>query len=326
MNRTEEQHQDKDHKFITPVSMPCTQEQFERDLKGPLEEMGYDLVGLEGQPQRQTVVFAHTKMDMHVVGLCYVNSIMHQSISICIDFNPEHFLALAARTDNPEGIPGEWWRDITNGRLTKGEANESHGPFHVKATVSEINRHFEGIVMDDINSNPSDTQIENAEFWCTHCIDGVIPGIISTLCPKCIQIINEQICDLAKPPLNIKGTFNSLNTVKETPDQLYRLKDEIAKTLSNWQNVGMVIGFDPNHEDLKSVWNDKGYSEKALEKVEPEKQIKYEVHRDGKFSLLKVNCGCNPWEEQDRKEIEHFINGEYDQIDKLNTFLNDSRR
>lgn len=32
---------DNKHKFITPVSMEVTEEQYERDLKIPLKELGY---------------------------------------------------------------------------------------------------------------------------------------------------------------------------------------------------------------------------------------------------------------------------------------------
>ena len=97
------------NKFITPVCMKCTKEQYEKDLKQPLEELGYDydLNCSMGKFENDLLccVTHNNKPFYSLVG-------KHSGfwdMSYKIDhYNPELFLALAAMTEGDEPIIGEW--------------------------------------------------------------------------------------------------------------------------------------------------------------------------------------------------------------------------
>ena len=161
--------------FITPVSMPCTEEQYNEFLKEPLEKMGY--------------IFKD-KMSWYLDCCKYITSNFNGNIGdvgniveegtywhnryFISEFNPDLFLALCAMTDNPEGIPGEYWKIMegcvncfTKNKIYKqvdkltelcpfiddeGEENGylcNYGHF-VKATKEEIINHFKPTKMKEI--------------------------------------------------------------------------------------------------------------------------------------------------------------------------------
>lgn len=88
--------------------MKVTQEQYERDLKRPLLEMGYkedDVDSFEYHPYLCT----NLNLDNSCCSnLAEVGKLNHNRYFID-HYNPELFLALAAMTDAEYGIRGEYW-------------------------------------------------------------------------------------------------------------------------------------------------------------------------------------------------------------------------
>ena len=126
-------------KFIQPVSMPCTKEQYEEFLKEPLLRMGY----------KEESTFRWGSVDCQFVATNYddvpsfCGNITKESRSYkrrfyIETFNPELFLAIAAMTDEEYGIPGEYWtyrgtsnQDWTHGEVYKSAHKVSEGQFAV---------------------------------------------------------------------------------------------------------------------------------------------------------------------------------------------------
>ena len=287
MNITEEQQPSGQHKFVTPVSMPCTQEQFKRDLKGPLESIGCMLSTITRlHPDKNS---SHIKLDSGTYWFTSGCGFLGKELE---SYNPEHFLALASMTDNPISITGEYMVDENGDIFPKPESH----PFVFgcrKATVEEINRHFEG------NKYLFDSRGEVTKW--RYC-DEVS---VSEQQPK-------EVLEMAKP------------------DQLYRLKEEVKKY---WDG-----GLRDGHSYTLKEWGQIGWNKEALEKVEPEKKciaenliIDWEIEQSFyKMQIINVRINFTvtnqPGFTKLRKNIEHLLNGEYDQIECFKNINNDSRR
>lgn len=99
------------NKFTTPVVMQVTQEQYNKDLKNSLLQMGYieesfgdfeilpHLVNNLGQTLGKTSNVGIFDKDTH--NRYFIDH-----------YNPKLFLALAAMTNEKEGIEGEYWKFI----------------------------------------------------------------------------------------------------------------------------------------------------------------------------------------------------------------------
>lgn len=148
-------------KFTTPVSMPCTEAQY-NELKPLLEAMGYIV---EPIVNRGFIATNVSGQDNYVDNLDEGHVNLNNRTFIPT-YNKDLFLALAAMTDEPNGIAGEWWKCINETGLFKvgniykaasdityeaalitdngmrfGNAPFNHKHF-TKATVSEIFAHF----------------------------------------------------------------------------------------------------------------------------------------------------------------------------------------
>jgi ribosomal protein S6 len=159
------------NKFIQPVSMRVTQEQYERDLREPLLAMGYE----------------ELKFYQDFNSFCIItnnyNGVLGDISNMCEEckndydrhfipeYNPEYFLAVAAMTNESYGIIGEWWKfkseidfDFTKNNLYKcvikddlddmplfedkngeisGYEESKHFWYFTKATLSDLINHFE---------------------------------------------------------------------------------------------------------------------------------------------------------------------------------------
>lgn len=127
-------------KFKTPVAMKVTQEQYERDLKEPLLEMGHkydEAWNREMNPSNDC--------NYLVVGEAPVIDIMwhsHQGSGntyFINHYNPELFLALASMTEGEEGIKGEW---VKMGNRFMKLIVDYHPFPHRKATTEELIAHL----------------------------------------------------------------------------------------------------------------------------------------------------------------------------------------
>ena len=95
-------------KFITAVSMACTQEQYEQDLRKPLLEMGYEGSHFDRFENFPILVNNFGEV-LGRVSNVEIESKEEHGRHFIDHYNPELFLALAAMTNEKYGIKGEWW-------------------------------------------------------------------------------------------------------------------------------------------------------------------------------------------------------------------------
>lgn len=100
-------------KFIQPVSMVVTKEQYERDLRKPLLDMGYE-EGILGDFRTFPVLITSFKNNSVVTNVA-IDFIANKDYYFIDHYNPKLFLAIAAMTNESYGIIGEWWRCVEDG-------------------------------------------------------------------------------------------------------------------------------------------------------------------------------------------------------------------
>lgn len=98
--------------FTCPVSMAVTEEQFNKDLRQPLEELGYSIeVEYFGDFKRRYILVNNINNENGQLG--NLSNFKHDYNRHFIDhYNPKLFLALASMTDSVDGNIGEWWKCI----------------------------------------------------------------------------------------------------------------------------------------------------------------------------------------------------------------------
>ena len=95
-------------KFIQPVSMRVTREQYEKDLRAPLLAMGYEEKLITSFADDPILVNNYIMEFGKITNLSEYNAKAFNRHFIP-DYNPEYFLAVAAMTNEAFGIVGEWW-------------------------------------------------------------------------------------------------------------------------------------------------------------------------------------------------------------------------
>jgi hypothetical protein len=132
------------HKFITPVSMQVTQEQYENDLKEPLVKMWYEMVSL-GYFNQCTYLVTNYSSNANVVTNIGAGSKQDNNRHFIDHYNPELFIALAAMTGKTYGIAGEWWVYIGGNRLfTKGKLYKALKPVNERGAFIDEEGDFNG--------------------------------------------------------------------------------------------------------------------------------------------------------------------------------------
>lgn len=150
-------------KFTTTVAMPCTEDQYNKDLKDKLSKLGYPKISISSWSDWPVLITHDT--GIYNVSWSFTEA---KNADVKLDiYDPELFLALATMTDNPTGIQGEWWKfniahcsftkgklyqqmvsDVNFGRAFISDSNTSNGfsqhntTNFVKATKEEIIAHF----------------------------------------------------------------------------------------------------------------------------------------------------------------------------------------
>ena len=99
--------------FTQKLSMDCTKEQYEKELKDELLKMGHEQssASLWGNPDNMYIA---TIYGLDNTGIGNVNRIdvNYEGCQYLGSFNAPLFLALAAMTDKENGGYGEYWRPI----------------------------------------------------------------------------------------------------------------------------------------------------------------------------------------------------------------------
>lgn len=128
--------------FTQPVSMKCTQEQYEKDLKNPLLVMGYDEIDLREWNKYPYIVTNYTDFRNRVSNMDWT-ACKHNDRYFIDHYNPELFLALAAMTEikGNWGGKGEW---IVNSNNNLEKLNEKTFFYYNwrKATKEELINKF----------------------------------------------------------------------------------------------------------------------------------------------------------------------------------------
>lgn len=121
--------------FITPVSMQVTSEQFEADLRKPLESMGYSAAYNVDEKCQY----------LYTIGAQWSSaSIGSPSLDITYkltNYNPKLFLPLAAMTDSSLGTEFEYWKHNFSGAIFI-ESDISDFEDFSKATKQDLIKHF----------------------------------------------------------------------------------------------------------------------------------------------------------------------------------------
>lgn len=158
-------------KFTQPVSMQCSQEQYERDLKEPLEKLGYPTNNVKGTFTANPLLVSNFDYDRGIGNLDLAQKDAKQRHFID-HYNPQLFLSLSSMTDEPNGIVGEWF--VNNNLTLFLTKDASWGVSHQgrKATKEELINHFtkthekEGIKSEEkaaIHSSPVIQKILNRD-------------------------------------------------------------------------------------------------------------------------------------------------------------------
>lgn len=158
-----------DYKFITPVSMKVTKEQYERDLEVPLEELGYCFVDEDDDWDTFSIIV--NNLSNTLGHLSYVSEGKTRYNRYFIDhYNPELFLALAAMNNSEKAVVGEyrvvydklvkvesinykgwfWGKDLPTPYYGNGYGDEDHKnhfspKYFEKATKEEILNYFNNL-------------------------------------------------------------------------------------------------------------------------------------------------------------------------------------
>lgn len=120
-------------KFITPVSMWCSLQEFNLHLRRPLQDMGYNFANVEDWPEDDSQVPIATNVFaiQGQVGPIPRANISNHGRIFLENFCPTTFLALAAMTDVKYGIKGEWWVNICHSQsFTMGKLYGAAGPIN----------------------------------------------------------------------------------------------------------------------------------------------------------------------------------------------------
>lgn len=154
-------------KFTTPVSMQVTEEQYERDLIEPLKKLGYSTENINYDWDFNNILVTNYSSNIGNLTNVNGNTTLHNRHFID-HYNPQLLLALAAMTDEKDGIAGEYWlryvcnndSDFTKNQIYKairpinqelafidnsGDENGRHPYNHSyfrKATKEELINHF----------------------------------------------------------------------------------------------------------------------------------------------------------------------------------------
>ena len=100
----------KEIKFKTPIAMKCTQEQYDRDLKQPLKELGYVECNMDVISDRCNILSTSFCNESNNLGFGYGVGDRYRIPT----YNPKLFIALAGMTKGEDWIAGEWFKCINS--------------------------------------------------------------------------------------------------------------------------------------------------------------------------------------------------------------------
>jgi len=157
-------------KFVTPVSMEVTKEQYRKDLKKPLKDLGYN-IGVEGNGG---LLFTNGNSEP---SYGYLNSRLElkskNNRHFINHYNPELFLALAAMTKRDMPVVEEYviakkggypvrkvTKVMTDGDIYHSSSDASYSKdYYRKATKEELIKHFSKATNSEVETPKTNDEL-----------------------------------------------------------------------------------------------------------------------------------------------------------------------
>ena len=206
-------------KFTQPVSMQCSQEQFDADLKKPLKNLGYKISTTNyGYDQDEILLVTKFMGESDFISSSTLLSKNDHNRYFIDHYNPQLFLALASMTDEHNGIAGEWYV----GDNEEFEVRKNIGiikDYWKKATKEELITHFtKADTTAKVYSNPNIEGKKYAEISLR--IDGVLTRFIAeSEYQSTINFYENEVTELSN---RIK---NQKKIIRELMEKLGKIKE-----------------------------------------------------------------------------------------------------
>jgi len=158
--------------FTYAISMAVTEEQFNKDLKQPLIDLGYDIRELSYNFSRYNILCNNLQDRLGDISNIDDFTKGYYNRHFIDTYNPKLFLALAGMTDSEDGNIGEWWKcdyticNFTEGKLYNQISNNIKDFYSLidddgdKNGWSDIKKKFTKATKEEIISFFSETETE----------------------------------------------------------------------------------------------------------------------------------------------------------------------
>lgn len=213
----------KEFNFTQPFAMRCDAEQFE-SVKNELEGMGYVCEDIIKHGDLHIITnYRGNNKDIAIMSINFAN--LQANPRIVIEtFNRTLLLALAAMTDKPDGIIGEWFKGC-NGVLVQKKLDNDLCTIAVKATADELIKHFSeniAIAFGSISkSNPAETETQRMQNQIAELAER-LQNKISDLDAR----INDQQNTIENLEYSIGLLIRNTGKIIEQPEPKQELRDK----------------------------------------------------------------------------------------------------
>lgn len=148
-------------KFITPVSMKVTEEQFDKDLKEPLKKLGFTT---GSRPSDYYNILVNNYLaNMGDLGLTTTDNKYDYQRYYIKHYNPKLFLALAAMTDGEDWIVGEYLVLKTGSSVFQCKSFEGCNSL-IGYAGNEFKIHYRKATKEEIINHFNNKTVQNDEF------------------------------------------------------------------------------------------------------------------------------------------------------------------
>lgn len=235
-------------KFSTPVAMKVTEGQYNRDLKEPLKELGYEEENMSRADPLYEYLMTNWVGSPNKLGVDYSNSINNRYL--IPNYNPKLFLALAAMTEGDAWTVGEYlsYKDpevvrgkenlfkvsnLDRSNLQAGYANLEYKNIYIKTTKEKLIQHF-----GDVLTKTETMKETNPK------IDGRFPKVIL---PIQAQSIIDNVCSDWAKKLSMLWAYNIVlgNTI--SVDKALYLQGREATNTKQGLLLDIIFGKDESY-------------------------------------------------------------------------------
>lgn len=238
--------------FTQPVSMYCIKEWYEKDLRQPLLDMGYEWIDTSRWNNPLILVNNYSGV-LGWISNVPASSTRYHNRYFIDHYNPKLFLALAAMTTKKYGIKGEWWKyiGINQGGFKNGSLYLSRTSIDNPLALIDEKGQPNGFYSANLNHFKKATKedlikkftMENKELFTNLLIEGRI-------------VVNENgargvvIGNSLKIILWGDGCMTDISDIKENPN------DGFPKLIEVRERSGLRTAFDFMDKNIEStiIW------------------------------------------------------------------------